>query len=468
MTPCNSISIALVAPFLLCVYLSLSLFSCAILLLLLLSYSYSFHVFFFSSSHKKNIFLRWSNNADLTPLKIKITVNPWIANRNENHQQSQSLRCRCRATAARACTLLCFVRRVFAVRCVCVCVYVWCTPLLPSIAFSTLNCFNDRPLWLCFYWAVVSPYMLVRLSSRSNSTTSSQPRTPLVKRAHEVGTGGSPAATNTMQQKKSETIGSVSQDSATIEGIIEQPCEGAEDQADHHGQLISATSAESSELESSPEPPGNVVFPGVITGTAVAVSGGPKQNRPKAKTDHAKYDSSSTCNYLPLYPFTSSYFSSSNANTTTITTNTTTTTISTTCFSCFSATQFLILLIAQACCRHLWPLISMVMVANEFGFLRVSVCMCVCCWLFSKFPGVYAQLLAVRDHWFSLVLRQFDNAVGWRERSPPFRNIPRIYHSRFIFMALILSLVPIRYRELGYRHFLSHKYQLRLIVSCVW
>ncbi|XP_050093282.1 uncharacterized protein LOC126576163 isoform X4 [Anopheles aquasalis] len=125
--------------------------------------------------------------------------------------------------------------------------------------------------------------------SRSNSTTSSQPRTPLVKRAHEVGTVTSPGTTNTIQQKKSETIGMVSQDSATIEGIIEQPCEGATDQTDHHGQLNSATSAESSEVESSPEPPGNVVFPGVIAGTAVAVSGGPKQNRPKAKTDHAKY-----------------------------------------------------------------------------------------------------------------------------------------------------------------------------------
>ncbi|XP_050093279.1 uncharacterized protein LOC126576163 isoform X2 [Anopheles aquasalis] len=128
--------------------------------------------------------------------------------------------------------------------------------------------------------------------SRSNSTTSSQPRTPLVKRAHEVGTVTSPGTTNTIQQKKSETIGMVSQDSATIEGIIEQPCEGATDQTDHHGQLNSATSAESSEVESSPEPPGNVVFPGVIAGTAVAVSGGPKQNRPKAKTDHAKNSSS--------------------------------------------------------------------------------------------------------------------------------------------------------------------------------
>ncbi|XP_049546834.1 uncharacterized protein LOC125957867 isoform X4 [Anopheles darlingi] len=125
--------------------------------------------------------------------------------------------------------------------------------------------------------------------SRSNSTTSSQPRTPLVKRAPEAGTVATSGTTNTIQQKKSDAIGSVSQDSATIEGIIEQPCEGATDQTDHHGQLNSATSAESSEVESSPEPPGNVVFPGVITGTAVAVSGGPKQSRLKAKTDHAKY-----------------------------------------------------------------------------------------------------------------------------------------------------------------------------------
>ncbi|XP_058054609.1 uncharacterized protein LOC131206185 isoform X1 [Anopheles bellator] len=116
--------------------------------------------------------------------------------------------------------------------------------------------------------------------SRSNSTTSSQPRTPLVKRAHDGPVGTVDDAVKTPAATTSTGAGS---QESTIEGLIEQEADANGGEvlcADHTDQPDSTASA-----KSSPESPG-----GPRTSAAPLVaSGGPKQSRPKAKTDHAKY-----------------------------------------------------------------------------------------------------------------------------------------------------------------------------------
>ncbi|XP_052870500.1 muscle M-line assembly protein unc-89 isoform X3 [Anopheles cruzii] len=121
--------------------------------------------------------------------------------------------------------------------------------------------------------------------SRSNSTTSSQPRTPLAKRAHD----GPPASTAMEDAIKTPGVagpstGAGSQES-TIEGLIEQEADANGGEvlcADHTDQPDSTTAS----AKSSPESPGG---PRASAAPLVASGGGPKQSRPKAKTDHAKY-----------------------------------------------------------------------------------------------------------------------------------------------------------------------------------
>lgn len=153
--------------------------------------------------------------------------------------------------------------------CVCVCVYLYLCLLLWCVCVATI----------------------VACCSRSNSTASSQPRTPLLaKRAHDgsgvaVAPSHDPGKTTvdgtvkaTEQQQQLQQEGAAAEASTTIAASLE---------ADHSP---GASTTESSSSDTTPDDsssPDSSPATKLRDGDGVRSVG--KQNRPKAKTDHAKY-----------------------------------------------------------------------------------------------------------------------------------------------------------------------------------
>ncbi|XP_053675359.1 uncharacterized protein LOC128725623 [Anopheles nili] len=134
--------------------------------------------------------------------------------------------------------------------------------------------------------------------SRSNSTVSSQPRTPLAKRAHDGGVlvGTTAAASDDGVLKAAPS--SIEPGAASEQEASTSPATA--NVSDGHDRQTSPTettesSSDSSVVavgdDSSPESPKQHVD-GTFHGTSIvtgAATGTGKQSRPKAKTDHAKY-----------------------------------------------------------------------------------------------------------------------------------------------------------------------------------
>uniref|UniRef100_A0A182LW38 WW domain-containing protein n=1 Tax=Anopheles culicifacies TaxID=139723 RepID=A0A182LW38_9DIPT len=128
--------------------------------------------------------------------------------------------------------------------------------------------------------------------SRSNSTASSQPRTPLAKRAHDggvlVGTSSSAVAGSSQDPGATMVDGGAEQQEAMTTANAAK-CSDPETSPP-------GTTEESSSSDSTPGDDSSPVYPvakvrpdGARNGGTVGVG---KQSRPKAKTDHAKTSSS--------------------------------------------------------------------------------------------------------------------------------------------------------------------------------
>ncbi|XP_050076189.1 uncharacterized protein LOC126563586 [Anopheles maculipalpis] len=128
--------------------------------------------------------------------------------------------------------------------------------------------------------------------SRSNSTASSQPRTPLAKRAHDGGVlvGASPGST----AGPSSQDGSITVDGAT-KAMNEQQQEATPAVAPKSSDPETSSPDGTTEPSSSDTTPGDDYTPSPDypklrnDGAARNGVGAGKQSRPKAKTDHAKY-----------------------------------------------------------------------------------------------------------------------------------------------------------------------------------
>uniref|UniRef100_A0A182NIT2 WW domain-containing protein n=1 Tax=Anopheles dirus TaxID=7168 RepID=A0A182NIT2_9DIPT len=117
--------------------------------------------------------------------------------------------------------------------------------------------------------------------SRSNSTTSSQPRTPLSKRAHD----GAASKQDQANQGSSTDGGGVTSEHPESAMAATAATAGPSTAAKASDAETSAT-----EPSSSDSSPATDSSPECAPSVAVAVAG--KQSRPKAKTDHAKTSSS--------------------------------------------------------------------------------------------------------------------------------------------------------------------------------
>uniref|UniRef100_A0A182WBT1 WW domain-containing protein n=1 Tax=Anopheles minimus TaxID=112268 RepID=A0A182WBT1_9DIPT len=127
--------------------------------------------------------------------------------------------------------------------------------------------------------------------SRSNSTASSQPRTPLAKRAHDggvlVGTSP-PVAAGSSQDPGASTVDGVAKSAELQEPVTTAKCSDPETSPP-------GTTEESSSSDNTPGDDSSPDYPSAKMrqdGARNGAVGVGKQSRPKAKTDHAKTSSS--------------------------------------------------------------------------------------------------------------------------------------------------------------------------------
>ncbi|XP_049294034.1 uncharacterized protein LOC125769377 isoform X4 [Anopheles funestus] len=129
--------------------------------------------------------------------------------------------------------------------------------------------------------------------SRSNSTASSQPRTPLTKRAHDggvlVGAPSSSSATAGASQEPGSTTvdGAKSAEQQETGAATTSTTKGSDPETSPPGTTEESSSSDSTPGDdSSPDYPSAKVRENGARNGTVGVG---KQSRPKAKTDHAKY-----------------------------------------------------------------------------------------------------------------------------------------------------------------------------------